>query len=71
MTTLESYPLGYSKGEAKRLIDQGAMLEDLTGRALSHLARKGSRAACCRLAKALNLLNSSPAGTQVMSSKNG
>jgi ubiquinone/menaquinone biosynthesis C-methylase UbiE len=31
MTTLESYPLGYSEGEAKRLIDQGAMLEDLTG----------------------------------------
>jgi hypothetical protein len=31
MTTLESYPLGYSEGEAKRLIDQGAMLVDQTG----------------------------------------
>lgn len=30
MTTLENYPLGYSEAEAKRLIEQGAMLEDLT-----------------------------------------
>jgi ubiquinone/menaquinone biosynthesis C-methylase UbiE len=30
MTTLENYPLGYSEAEAKRLMEQGAMLEDLT-----------------------------------------
>lgn len=30
MTTLESYPLGYSEAEAKRLMEQGAMLEGLT-----------------------------------------
>jgi ubiquinone/menaquinone biosynthesis C-methylase UbiE len=35
MTTLESYPLGYSEAEAKRLMDQGAMLEDLTRDLLS------------------------------------
>jgi len=35
MTTLANYPLGYSEAEAKRLIDQGAMLEDLTGDLLS------------------------------------
>jgi ubiquinone/menaquinone biosynthesis C-methylase UbiE len=35
MTTLENYPLGYSEAEAKRLMEQGAMLEDLTGDLLS------------------------------------
>jgi SAM-dependent methyltransferase len=35
MTTLETYPLGYSEAEAKRLVEQGAMLEDLTGDFLS------------------------------------
>jgi ubiquinone/menaquinone biosynthesis C-methylase UbiE len=35
MTTLETYPLGYSEAEAKRLAEQGAMLEDLTGDLLS------------------------------------
>jgi ubiquinone/menaquinone biosynthesis C-methylase UbiE len=35
MTTLENYPLGYSEGEAKRLMKQGAMLEDLTADLLS------------------------------------
>jgi hypothetical protein len=27
MTTLENYPLGHSEAEAKRLMEQGAMLE--------------------------------------------
>jgi ubiquinone/menaquinone biosynthesis C-methylase UbiE len=35
MTTLENYPLGYSEAEAKRLMEQGAMLEDLTRDLLS------------------------------------
>jgi ubiquinone/menaquinone biosynthesis C-methylase UbiE len=35
MTTLENYPLGYSEVEAKRLIEQGAMLEGLTNDLLS------------------------------------
>jgi 2-polyprenyl-3-methyl-5-hydroxy-6-metoxy-1,4-benzoquinol methylase len=35
MTTLENYPLGYSEAEAKRLIEQGAMLEGLTNDLLS------------------------------------
>ncbi len=39
--------------------------------ALSHLARRGSLAAPCRLPKPLNLLNPSRAVRQVMSSKNG
>ena len=39
--------------------------------ALSHLARRGSLAAPCRLAKSLNLLNPSLTVRQVMSSKNG
>jgi hypothetical protein len=39
--------------------------------ALSHLARRGSLAAPCRLAKPLNLLNPSLAVRQVVSSKNG
>jgi len=30
MTTLANYPLSYSEVEAKRLMEQGAMLEDLT-----------------------------------------
>src|SRR5271165_6102386 len=42
-----------------------------TWRALSHLARKASLTASCPLAKALNLLNPSPAVSQVMGSKNG
>jgi hypothetical protein len=40
-------------------------------RALSHLARRGSIAAPCRLAKPLNLLDQSLAVRQVVSSKNG
>jgi hypothetical protein len=39
--------------------------------ALSHLARRGSLAAFCRLAKPLNLLNLSLAVGQVVSSKTG
>jgi SAM-dependent methyltransferase len=35
MTKLENYPLGYSEAEAKRLMEQGAMLEDLTADLLS------------------------------------
>lgn len=35
MTTLENYPLGHSKAEAKRLMEQSAMLEDLTRDLLS------------------------------------
>jgi ubiquinone/menaquinone biosynthesis C-methylase UbiE len=35
MTALENYPLGYSEAEAKRLMEQGAMLEDLTRDLLS------------------------------------
>ena len=35
MTTLENYPLGYSEAEAKRLMEQGAMLQDLTRDLLS------------------------------------
>jgi hypothetical protein len=31
MTTLETYPLGYSEAEAKRLAEQGGVLEDLSG----------------------------------------
>jgi hypothetical protein len=30
VTTLESYPLGYSECEGKRLVQQAAMLEDMT-----------------------------------------
>src|SRR5262249_52791746 len=40
-------------------------------RALSHLARRGSLASSCRLAKVLNLLNPGVASHQVKSSKNG
>jgi hypothetical protein len=40
-------------------------------KALSHLVRKGSLAACCRFAKPLNLLNAGRTNGQVMSSKNG
>ena len=43
MTTLEDYPLGYSEAEAKRLMEQGAMLEELTGDLLS---ARVSRLAC-------------------------
>jgi len=39
--------------------------------ALSHLARKGSLAAPCRLTKPLNLLNPSLVLRQVVSSRNG
>jgi len=39
--------------------------------ALSHLARRGSLAASCRIPKPLNLLNPSRAVRQVMTSKNG
>jgi hypothetical protein len=39
--------------------------------ALSHLARRGSFAAPCHLAKPLNLLNTSLAVRQVVSSRNG
>jgi ubiquinone/menaquinone biosynthesis C-methylase UbiE len=35
MTVLENYPLGYSEAEAQRLMEQGAMLEDLTADLLS------------------------------------
>ena len=35
MTALLNYPLGYSEAEAKRLMEQGAMLEDLTRDLLS------------------------------------
>ena len=35
MTALENYPLGHSEAEAKRLMEQGAMLEDLTDDLLS------------------------------------
>jgi Aldo/keto reductase family len=41
------------------------------GAALSHLARRGSLAAPCRLAKSLNLLNPSLAVRRVVSSRNG
>jgi hypothetical protein len=42
-----------------------------TGSLRGHLARRGSLAAFCRLAKPLNLLNPSLAVGQVVSSKNG
>jgi ubiquinone/menaquinone biosynthesis C-methylase UbiE len=38
MTTLENYPLGYSEAEARRLMEQGAMFEDLTR---DYLSRAG------------------------------
>jgi ubiquinone/menaquinone biosynthesis C-methylase UbiE len=38
MTTLENYPLGYSDAEARRLMKQGAVLEDLTR---DYLSRAG------------------------------
>ena len=40
MTKLENYPLGYSEAEAKRLMEQGAMLEDLTADLLSRAGHR-------------------------------
>ena len=61
--------VGKVAGDAKLEVE--GWNEKAAGKALSHLARRGSLAAPYRLAKSLNLLNPSLAVRQVVSSKNG